>query len=443
VDPLLFGELREFIAIPSVSADPARRDDVRQAGQWIVDFIRTSGGVAELVGVADSELVVGEFRASRGAADAPTVLCYGHTDVQPPEPLELWESDPFELTLRDGWAYGRGTTDDKGQLWVLLKAAQRLAEDGDLPVNVRFVCDGEEEIGGVNVVDFLQSDDRSADAAIIFDEAMLRTDVPVFDLAVRGLLGFRVRVTTGERDLHSGRYGGAALNAIHVLIRCFDAVLADSTGLLPDALRVGISRPSTEELREWATFPAGDDELRLQGACPLDRDAVANFYLRTWAEPSADVNGITGGKPGVSNTALSVLASGELTIRLAPGQDVDTVGRAAEQRMRDAVPVGADVAIGWSGTPPAFVSPESPTIQLGLEAFEKSFGIRPRLARSGGTLPVMHALAKRDVPVVLTGFGLPDSHVHSPNERFLIRYFEPAIATAAALYRAFRLLPCR
>jgi acetylornithine deacetylase/succinyl-diaminopimelate desuccinylase-like protein len=441
VDDAARAELAELIAIPSVSADPAHREDVKRAGEWVCEFIRRIGGTAQLTPFGEKELALGELPASTDPESAPTVLCYGHFDVQPPAPLDQWESEPYELTIRDEWAYARGVTDDKGQVWILLRAAQQLAEAGALPVNLRFACDGEEEIGGQTIVEWLAIDDRRTDAAIIFDGGMLRRDVPVFDLATRGLIGFDVKVRTGERDLHSGMYGGAALNAIHVLMRCFDAVLAGPDGRLPDALRQGIAAPTAEELEAWAALPPGADELRGQGARPLDARAEEDFYVRTWAEPSADVNGIIGGKPGLRNTTLSVEASGEFTIRLAPGQDVEVVGNAAEALLREAAPVGADLDVSWHGTAPGLVRPDTPAIQLGLEAFEKALGVRPLLVRSGGTLPIMPALADRGIPTILTGFGLPESNVHSPNERFLVSYFDQGIATAAELYTALGRLP--
>jgi acetylornithine deacetylase/succinyl-diaminopimelate desuccinylase-like protein len=441
VDETWQRELAEFIAIPSVSADPAHREDVKRAGEWVCDFIRRIGGTAELTPFGEKELALGEIRASHGADSAPTVLCYGHFDVQPPAPLDLWESDPYELTIRDEWAYARGITDDKGQVWILLKAAQRLVEANALPVNLRFACDGEEEIGGHTIVDYLAVDDRGADAAIIFDGGMLGMDVPVVDLATRGLIAFDVKVSTGERDLHSGMYGGAALNAIHVLMRCFDAVLAGPDGRLPEPLRQGIVPPTAEELAEWATLSPGAAELAAQGAQPLDGKAAEEFYVRTWAEPSADVNGILGGKPGMRNTTLSVHASGEFTVRLAPGQDVATIGAAAEQLVRAAAPAGAELDIRWEGAAPGLVNPDAPAIRLALDAFEQAIGIRPLLTRSGGTLPIMPALADKGIATILTGFGLPESNVHSPNEKFLIRYFAEGIDTAAALYTALGALP--
>ena len=434
-------ELAELIAIPSVSADPAHREDVKRAGEWVCEFIRRIGGSAELTPFGEKELALGEIRASHDAANAPTVLVYNHFDVQPPAPLELWESEPFELDIRGEWAYGRGITDDKGQLWIMLRAARQLVEANALPVNLRFTCDGEEEIGGHTIVDFLAQDERGADAAIIFDGGMLRRDVPVFELATRGLISFDVTVRTGERDLHSGMYGGAALNAVHALMRCFGAVLAGPGGRLPEPLRQGIVPPTEEELAAWAQLPPGADEMRNQGARPLDAGAEDEFYLRTWAEPSADVVGILGGKPGLRNTTLSVAASGEFTIRLAPGQEVETIAAAAETLVRGAAPEGADVQIAWSGAAPGLVRPDAPAIRLGLEAFEKALGRRPLLTRTGGTLPIMPALAAKGIDTILTGFGLPESNVHSPNERFLVDYFAQGIASAAELYTALGALP--
>jgi acetylornithine deacetylase/succinyl-diaminopimelate desuccinylase-like protein len=435
MDDVAHAELAEFIAIPSISADPAHREDVKRAGEWAAEFIRSKcGGTAQLTPWGEKELVLGEVPASTDPATAPTVLVYNHFDVQPPAPLDLWESDPFELTVKGDWAYARGITDDKGQLFIMLKAAQRLVEANALPVNLRFAFDGEEEIGGTTIVDWIEQDERGADAGIIFDGGMIRIDVPAFSLATRGLIAFDLKVTTGERDLHSGMYGGAALNAIHVLMKCLSAVTAGENGLLPEPLREGIVPPTAEELADWEALPSGADELALAGARPLDPNAAADFNIRTLAEPSADVNGILGGKPGVRNTTLSVHAAGEVTIRLAPGQQVDVIGAAAEKLMRDAAPAGADVEIAWKGVPAGLMRPDEPAIQLGADAFEHVLGVRPLLVRSGGTLPIVPALEAKGIPTVLTGFGTPESSVHSPNEKFLYRYFDEGIDTAAALY---------
>ena len=222
VEPLL-DELAELLRIPSLSADPERAGDVRRAAEWVAGFLRDAGGEAEVVDWEGSPLAVGELRASTGADSAPTVLVYGHFDVQPPDPLDLWESDPFELDVRDGWLYARGIADDKGQLYLLLKAAAGLAAEGTLPVNVRFACDGEEEVGGHSIIDFLADEGRSADAAVIFDADMPARGVPAFYVATRGIVYMHLRVRAGERDLHSGMYGGAALNAMHALSQALPA----------------------------------------------------------------------------------------------------------------------------------------------------------------------------------------------------------------------------
>src|SRR5436309_3534182 len=200
-------ELSEFLRIPSVSADAAHADDVRAAGEWVRDFIRGAGGDAELQETDAQPLVIGSLRASNNTANAPAILVYGHFDVQPPAPLELWESEPFEPTVRGEWLYARGVADDKGQLWTLLKGAQLLAAEGALPVNGRVACDGEEESGGHSSVECLERDDRGADACVIFDSAMEGRGVPAVCTATRGVMSFSLEVRTGGRDLHSGIFG--------------------------------------------------------------------------------------------------------------------------------------------------------------------------------------------------------------------------------------------
>jgi acetylornithine deacetylase/succinyl-diaminopimelate desuccinylase-like protein len=260
--------------------------------------------------------------------------------------------------------------------------------------------------------------------------------VPTIELATRGLVGFDVKVRTGARDLHSGMYGGVALNAIHALMHGLEAVLAGPDGRLPEPLRQGIVPPTPEELDAWSQLPAGAESLSGQGARPLDGKAAEEFYVRTWAEPSADVNGILGGKPGVRNTTLSVAASAEFSIRLAPGQDAETIRAAAERLLREAAPSGAELEIVSGGSNPALVRPDAPAVRLAVEAFEQAFGIRPLLTRVGGSIPLMPALSQKGIDTILTGFALPDSNIHSPNERFLVPYFAAGIDTAAALFTA-------
>jgi acetylornithine deacetylase/succinyl-diaminopimelate desuccinylase-like protein len=270
---------------------------------------------------------------------------------------------------------------------------------------------------------------------VIFDSGFLRPGLPAFCLATRGLVALEIAVTTAERDLHSGIYGGAALNAIHVLVDAL-AALFPRDGRLPEPLRQGIVPPTEEELAGWRALPPGGDELAGQGARPLDPRAADEFYLRTLAEPSLDVNGILGGKPGLRNTTISARASAELSIRLAPGQEVDTIGSAAERMLREALPQGADLEVRSHGVPAGLIQPDEPAVQLGLEAFERAVGVRPLLIRTGGTLPVVPALAARGTPTIFTGFSLPESNIHSPNERLPVEHFPLGIAAARELFSA-------
>jgi acetylornithine deacetylase/succinyl-diaminopimelate desuccinylase-like protein len=429
-----FDELAGFLRIPSISADASHASDVLAAGEWVRDFIRAAGGEAEIVDWDGQPLAIGELRASSGADEAPTVLCYGHFDVQPPDPVERWESEPFEPVIRDGYLYGRGTVDDKGLLYMLLAAARDLARAGELPVNVRFCCDGEEETGGHSIVDFLAADERGADAAIIFDSGMIRRDVPAFNLATRGLAYFHLTLKTGDRDLHSGIYGGAALNAAHALAEVISKLVARD-GRLAEPLRKGLAPPTDEELAGWAELPTGADELADQGAHAADPKAAEEFYLRTFAEPALDVNGFESGSPHLQKTVLPVEAVANLSIRLAPGQKVAEIAPEVERLLREAVPDGAELEIElWSSSPPGLVSPDAPAIRLGLDAFERVLGRRPALIRSGGTLPIVPALADKGIPAIISGFGLPDSNIHSPNERLVADYVPLGIATARELF---------
>ena len=431
----LVAELAELIAIPSVSADPSHQADVVAAAEWVAARIRLAGGDADVIPWGERPLVVGEIRASRSPETVPTILCYGHFDVQPPDPLELWESPPFELAERDGWLYGRGVADDKGQLFMLLEAARLLASRGELPVNLRFACDGEEEIGGHSIVDWVAADSRGADAAVVFDSSMVERDVPGFDIAVRGLCYFHVNVRTGARDLHSGTYGGASLNAMHALMQTLAGVLPRG-GRLPDPLRVGIVPPTDAERSSWERLPAGAAEIAAAGSRPADPAAADEFYLRTWAEPSVDVHGIRGGSPVLQKTVIAVEAEANVSIRLVGDQDPAEIALAFESLLRDAAPAGAEVEITLlSAAPPGLVPADAPAVLLGLDAFEEVLGVRPLLVRTGGAIPLVSALAARDVATILTGFALNESDIHSPNERIPAAYLPLGIEVAAALYR--------
>jgi acetylornithine deacetylase/succinyl-diaminopimelate desuccinylase-like protein len=428
-----FDELSELLSIPSVSADPERVGDVARAAEWLAAFIQRAGGSAEVVPTDTQPLILGDLAASNGSA--PTVLVYGHVDVQPPDPLELWESDPYTLEQRGEWLYARGVVDDKGQLYMLAKAAAELSAAGELPVNIRFACDSEEETGGHQIVEFLAGDERGADAALIFDSGMTTRGVPEFAVATRGLVYFHVTVRTGARDLHSGIFGGAALNATHALMQALSALQARD-GRLPEPLRAGIAAPSDEEQAAWVELVPGEQMLAEAEVSPVDANGAGEFYLRTTAEPSLEVNGILGGSPILQKTVLPVMAEANVSIRLAPGQQEDEIGDAVERLLREAAPEGAELDVQrLSSAAAGLVPPDAQAIKLAQDAFEHTMGRRPLLVRSGGTLPIVPALVDKGIPTVVTGFGTPESSIHSPNECLLAEYMPLGIETAKELYR--------
>ncbi len=425
-----FEDLRELLSVPSVSADPARSGDVLRAAGWIADRVRLLGGTAEVL--EQGRLVAGEIAGPPGA---PVVLVYGHYDVQPPDPLELWESDPFSAEIRGEWLYARGVADDKGQLWMQLKAIEELAAEGALPVGFRIVCDGEEETGGDAIARFLAADDGRADACVALDGWMKRRNRPELVVATRGLVALDVEVRTGARDLHSGHYGGVALSAIHALAEALTA-LFPLDGRLPEPLRAGVSPPGAGESADWRELPPGADEIARVGAVPLDARAGEEFYERVFVEPSLDVTGILGGKPGLRNTTLVSRAAAGITIRVAPGQDPEVLADAAERILRDALPPGAALEVTGRDLTPAAVLPRTRALDLARDALQRVFGARPLVVRAGGTLPVVAALAARGIPTVMTGFALPDSHTHSPNERMPVEAFALGVAAMRETYRA-------
>jgi acetylornithine deacetylase/succinyl-diaminopimelate desuccinylase-like protein len=366
----------------------------------------------------------------------PTVLLYGHFDVQPAGALEEWDSPPFEPEVRDGWLYARGAADDKGNLFLLLKAAELLAHEGALPVDVRIACDGEEEVIGTSIVEFLQQDERGADACVIFDGAMPRRDVPFFFVGTRGLAYYHLRVRTGARDLHSGVYGGAALNATHALLEILSAVTAT-----PPALRAGCAPPTAEEVEAWGELDPGEAVLAAQEATPSDGAAAAEFYARTLAAPAVDVHGLKGGEAELQKTVLPVEAEANVSVRIAPGQQVAEVAAAFENLVREATPAGATLELErWSSSPAGLVPTDEPALRLALDAFERTLGRRPLLVRCGGTLPIVPALVEKGIPTVHTGFDVPEGNVHAPNERLLLEYIPLGVEAARETLTAFRRL---
>ena len=281
--------LEDLLRVPSVSAVPEHAPDMERAAALVADEIRRAGGEAEVRATPGHPLVVGEVPASSGAPEAPRVVVYGHYDVQPPGPAELWASPPFEPTVRDGNLYARGASDDKGNLFMLVAAVQRLAAAGELPVRVGFVVEGEEESGGTSALDHFAADAEPALAVLIFDSPMIAPGRPTLCTGVRGILYRRLRVRTGGGDAHSGLYGGAAMSAAHALIQILGAVIPRD-GRLPEPLYAGVAPAGTSEVAAWSELPPGAQVLADAGLRPADPGAADGFYMRTLASPSLDVH---------------------------------------------------------------------------------------------------------------------------------------------------------
>jgi acetylornithine deacetylase/succinyl-diaminopimelate desuccinylase-like protein len=430
-------ELAEFLAIPSISAEPERAPDVGRAVDWVGEFVERLGGTASVERFGSGlPLLVADVPASRRSGRVPTVMLYGHCDVQPVEPLSAWESDPFAPETRDGWLYARGAADDKGNFYLLLKALETLVSEGDLGVDVRVVCDGEEEVLGTSIVQFLDGDERGADACVIFDGPMPRRDLPAFKLGQRGLVYYHLEVRTGERELHSGMYGGAALNAGSALSSILATVLARA-----GELDAGTIPPGAAESEEWGRLDSGAEALRRIGALPRDDTAAKEFHLRTFARAAVDVHGLACGEPELQKTVLPVAASANVSVRLAAGQSPDEISARYERIVSEAAPAGCSVSLERrSATPPAVIAPDSAAIRIARDAFEDAIGTRPVLMRSGGTLPVVAALVDNGIPPVVTGFDVPEGNVHAPNERLLLAHMPLGIAAAIATLRAFAAL---
>jgi acetylornithine deacetylase/succinyl-diaminopimelate desuccinylase-like protein len=419
-------ELSELLRIESVSSDGAHPAELREAAEWISARM----GGAEITDAHGNPVVDGLIPASRPGA--PTVIAYGHYDVQAPGPADLWTTPAFEPDIRDGHIYGRGACDDKGNFYALLRAALDLAEAGELGVNVRVLADGEEEVGGHSVIHHLATIDDHFAAAVIFDGLMVNAEQPAFTTGLRGLVGAQVVVRTGARELHSGIYGGVAANPVHDLHRVL-AALVD----LPEAFSEGIAPVTQAERDGWSTLVPGAEELRRGGVTPTDPDAADEFYDRTWARPSLTIHSIGSGDPTLHKTSIQTEARASLSVRLAPGQDAAAMSVVLEQTLRDACPSHAELELEmWPPGEPAWMDPSEATLRAAFAAVERATGVRPLAVRSGGSIPVAAAFTARGIPTALTGFGVDGDNIHSPNERLEVRRFEWALRSAREIYVA-------
>jgi acetylornithine deacetylase/succinyl-diaminopimelate desuccinylase-like protein len=430
-------ELEAWLRIPSVSTGGGDADALGRACDWVLERIEAAGGSAERVVVNGSNpMAFGELRASR--PDAPTVLAYGHYDVQDPGPLDAWESPPFEPTERQGRLYARGAADDKGNFLPLLHVACELARAGELPVNVRLLVEGEEEIGSSSVLRYLREQPPEVDAAIVFDSLMADERTPAINTGARGLVQGPVEVRTGRRDLHSGLYGGAVLNATHVLMGILRDVLPGADGRVREELRAGVASPSGEERESWARLPSGAEMLAEAGALEVTTGATDEFWERTGAEPALDVNMLAGGEP---RTVIPSVARAQVSLRLAPGQRAEEIAAELERLLRAAAPEGVELSVQLDLADPALFDAREPALQLAAGAFERACGTPPAFVRLGGTLPLLAVLAEQGTPTIVSGFALGADAFHAPNESYRLESLRLGELTARELYHSLAELP--
>jgi acetylornithine deacetylase/succinyl-diaminopimelate desuccinylase-like protein len=433
----LLDELLEWLRIPSVSTDEVDPEAMARAADWVCERIVAAGGVAERdESHGGNPLATGELTSS--VPDAPTILIYGHYDVQSVGDEAAWTSPPFEPEIRDGRIYARGAADDKGNFLPLLHVACRLASEGRLPVNVRVLVEGEEEVGGEAVSSWIAADERGADCAIVFDAGPADERTPAIIVGLRGVIMVEIAVRTGVRDLHSGVYGGSVLNALHVVQAMLSEVVPDPDGWVREELRAGIESPSESERESWGRLKPGDEVIAEEGGRPLTPGSGAEYYVRSGAEASLDVNEIVGGEP---RTVVPATARATLSLRLAPGQKAAEMATVLEDLLRAAVPEGADVEIEMSAHDPALCDPSSDAVRLSLEALERACGSPAVLMREGGSIPVVADMLAKGMPTIVSGFSLPSDSIHAPNEHYRLESLRLGERSAYELYAALAKLP--
>ena len=433
------GELKNFLAIPSISALPAHEPDVRRCAEWTADEMRRIGlQNVSLKETPGHPIVYGDWL---GAPGAPTVLFYGHYDVQPVDPVELWESPPFEATIRDGEIYARGAADDKGQVFMHLKAIEaHLSKNGRLPINIRLIIEGEEEVGSVNLDNFIRANKAllQADVVVISDSAMFDHDVPSICYALRGLVYFQIDLRGTLSDLHSGVFGGAVANPAMVLAQML-AQMKDKSGRVKiPGFYDDVVALSEAERAEWRTLPFNEKKYRKDlGAPKLAGEAGYSVLERVWARPTFEVNGLLSGFTGDgAKTVIPAVSMAKVSMRLVPNQDPDTIGNLFEAYLKKVTPKTVDLTITrMHGGKPWLAGYDSDFVRAAGRAIEQGFGKAPVFCREGGSIPVVSTFKEElGLPAVLFGVGLPDENAHAPNERLEVSNFHNGILASAILY---------
>lgn len=432
-------ELFEYLRIPSISTDSAHKEDVARCAEWVAEHLRQIGFDQVDVEPTDGHPIV--YAEHCKAPGKPTILVYGHYDVQPPDPLELWDTPPFEPTVRDEKIFARGATDDKGQLFAHLKGLEaHLKTAGELPVNVKLLIEGEEEVGSPNLTPWVvENQERlSCDAVVISDSSMFAPGMPTITYGLRGLTYFEVTVQGPDHDLHSGLFGGAVPNPINELAKII-AQLHDDAGRVAIPGFYDDVIPLTDEEREqFAALPFDEEALRAQTGAPgLQGEAGYTALERKWARPTLDCNGIWGGFQGEgAKTVLPSTASTKISCRLVPGQDPDKVLKLARKYIEQIAPDTVKLTfLEHHGGDPVLIDRDNDQVRAAGRALKKSWGVDPVFTRGGGSIPVVATFADTlRAPTILMGLGLDDDRLHSPNEKFNLECFYKGIETSAYLW---------
>jgi acetylornithine deacetylase/succinyl-diaminopimelate desuccinylase-like protein len=432
-------ELKALLAIPSISALPQHAADVRRCAEWCADEMRRIGlQNVKLIDTPGNPVVYGDWL---GAEGAPTILFYGHYDVQPVDPLELWESPPFEATIRDGEIYARGSADDKGQVFMHFKAVEaHMKQNGRLPVNIKFILEGEEEVGSEHLDDFVKShrDELKADVVVISDSPMFARGVPSMCYGLRGLVYFQIDVRGSSTDLHSGSFGGAVANPAIVLAQML-AQMKDRGGRIKiPGFYDDVMALNEEERQAWASLPFNERKYKKDFGIPkVFGESGYSTLERTWARPTFEVNGLLSGFTGEgAKTVLPAVAMAKVSMRLVPNQDPDKIAKLFEAYVNDVAPKTVEVKVTrMHGGKPWMTSYDNPFVQAAGRAIERGFGQKPVFTREGGSIPVVSTFQEElGLPSVLFGVGLPDENAHAPNEKLDVANFHNGIIASAILY---------
>jgi acetylornithine deacetylase/succinyl-diaminopimelate desuccinylase-like protein len=435
-------ELSDFLRIPSISTSPEHTAEVKRGAQFALEALKRAGiEHTELIETAGHPLVYGEQIVREGA---PTVLCYGHYDVQPPDPLEEWKTPPFEPAIHDGNIYARGAADDKGQVMIQLKAVEalRAVHGGQLPLNLKFIFEGEEETGGHAIEAFVPAHTGKlrADVALICDTALFAPDLPTLCIGLRGLVYVEIEAEGASHDLHSGLYGGVAPNPFNALAWIIAGLKRPDGKITIPGIYDDVVPPSRSERASWKRLPFDAEKLRAEEVgAPALVGEKKDPLERMWARPTLDVHGMPGGYTAAgAKTVIPARARAKVSIRLVPNQQPQGVIEALRRRVEELAPEGVKVTIKLlHQAVPLLINPDDPCIKKAAKVFRQVFGRKTVFVRSGGSIPVVALLCEQlKLPAVMMGFGLPDDNLHAPNEKFSLSNFFRGVETVAKFFES-------